>query len=1604
VDPPDFVTDTTGADPDDFSVDSPPGVEHCQPIGSNRSRVLIRRHHPRVQSSRFSLLGHVVITRNHVRKSQRNSALTHRLRAGRVPRVEQLENRRLLAANLRPALDLSQLEIDATSYNDSSIIVRYRSQDAPVTELVGGYGPTRTDRITPIGFDLHQVQLKQGVPLDSMLEFYQRQSDVLYAEPDYQVRVATIPNDSQFSDQWALDNTGQLGGTVDADIDAPEAWDLTTGTGSTVVAVIDTGVDYLHPDLAPNIWTNPGEIAGDGIDNDGNGFVDDMHGYDFFNDDADPMDDNNHGTHVAGTIGAEGDDGFGIAGINWGVQIMAVKFLGSDGSGSTSDAIAAVQYAVDNGAHISNNSWGGDPYSQAMYDVIADAAGQDHIFVAAAGNGNFIGLGVDNDATPFYPASYDLDNIVAVAATDRNDQIAVFSNYGLTSVDIGAPGVDILSTLPGGGHGNSSGTSMATPHVTGVLSLVRDFEPTLSPQQIIDKVLLSADPINALQGVTVTGARLNLLSSLVPDTFGPQVADVQPGGLQLEPFSSLRISFNESIDATTFTLADIDHLSGPQGDIPITSFTAVDGSNDRQFDITFATQSDPGEYELVVLPGILDRFGNVMDQNDNGVGGESPGDEYTYTIVKADAVAQFDFGTTLSPVQPGYTQITHQDAYSAGVGYGWDTGSVYSLSRGGSTALTADVNYTTNASFAVDLPNGEYDVIVTLGDHLIAHDLMGVFLEGVQVDSVSTAGSQFVANTYRTSVSDGQLTLGLTDLGGSDSYVMINGLNVVFAGPDLSAPSVISTDATGTVTGPIDRVTVSFNEPMDASSFTLADVAVLEGPEGAITPTAVNHLGAGDFEITFDSQSAAGEYRLVIGPAIADVGGNAMDQDGDGTGGETSEDQFETTFTLEAGPVYVGRFDFGDSLSPVAVDYTQVTGSSGYDAALGYGWQSGPVYSVNRGGDDLSRDLNYTRDATFAVDVANGEYDIVVRMGEALIGHDLMGVLIEGTQVDSVTTAPYEIVVNTYRTSISDGQLNLQLDDLGGSNVYAVINGLDVVFVGPDLSGPRVLSTDAAGSVTGPIDHITLTFTESIDASTLTLADVTVLEGPDGPITPTGVNQVSAGEFEVTFDAQNNPGDYRLVVGPDITDVGGNSMDQDGDGIQGEVNDDQFETLFSMEAGPVYVGRFDFGTTLSPVAPGYTGVTSADGYDAATGHGWQTGPVYAIERGGDPLSRDLNYTPNAIFAVDVANGEYDIVLTMGEALLGHDLMGIFVEGTQVDTVTTAAYETVVKTYRTSISDGQLNLQLDDLGGSNSYAVINGLDVVFVGPDLTGPSVISSDASGTVTGPIDRIAVTFNESIDASSFTLADVAVLEGPSGPITPSGIHQVSGGEFEVTFAPLNDPGTYRLVVGPDIADVGGNSMDQDADGLQGEAVDDQFETLFTLNAGPVYVGRFDFGTTLSPIATDYTGVISADGYDAAKGYGWQTGPVYAINRGGSDLTRDLNYMPDATFAVDVANGEYDVVITMGEFLIAHDLMGIIIEGTQVDTVSTGAFQTVVNTYRVTVSDGQLTLRLDDQGGSNNYAIINGLDVIAVATQSQSQSVMAADLALRDTDFGSGL
>ncbi len=386
---------------------------------------------------------------------------------------------------------------------------------------------------------LNVVKLPEDLSVEEAEEIYEASPYVEYAEPDYVLTASSkTANDAEFSYLYGLNNTGQTGGDSDADIDAPEAWGVTTGGAETVVAVIDSGVDISHPELKNNVWTNTDEVPNNRIDDDKNGYVDDVNGWDFVNNDASVFDsgDDPHGTHVAGTIAAEGNNNVGVVGVHWWAQIMPLKFLGPDGSGSTSNAIKALDYAVANGAKISNNSYGGvGGYSLSFSLALKKADTAGHLFVAAAGNGGADGIGDDNDTTPSYPASYDVPNVVSVAATDNKDALAGFSNYGATSVDLAAPGVAIRSTLPNSTYGTYSGTSMATPHVAGVAALIKSKGPTLDDAGIKAKLLGSADKKPNPTGKEATGGRLNAGQAVDAPPWAPAAATPPPATVAPPP-------------------------------------------------------------------------------------------------------------------------------------------------------------------------------------------------------------------------------------------------------------------------------------------------------------------------------------------------------------------------------------------------------------------------------------------------------------------------------------------------------------------------------------------------------------------------------------------------------------------------------------------------------------------------------------------------------------------------------------------------------------------------------------------------------------------------------------------------------------------------------------------------------------------------------------------------------------------------------------------------------------------------------------------------------------------------------------------------------------
>ncbi|MEM7106146.1 MAG: S8 family serine peptidase [Bacteroidota bacterium] len=365
--------------------------------------------------------------------------------------------------------------------------------------------------------------------MDFLTAYLNALPSVEHAEQNTYITLLAQPDDVHFSSQWALNNNGVSGGFQDADIDAVEAWDISNVSPEVIVGILDSGIDWTHPDLIDNIWQNLDEDLDDdgvlewdgnqwildpddldGIDTDNNGYPDDLIGWDFVDNDNNPYDGLGHGTHVAGIIGAEGNNGIGVAGISWDIQLMPLKIFNDAGAGTNAMAIEALAYATQNGAQITNNSWGGGLPSQFLYDEIEDAELAGRYFVAAAGNS----YNNNNDLDPVYPACYDLDNIISVSATDQYDQLAGFSNIGETTVDILAPGKQIYSTLPQNAYGAWSGTSMAAPHVTGALALYIDAIPEITLESAKTHLLNSVNYFSDFTGTCVSTGRLNLNSFL----------------------------------------------------------------------------------------------------------------------------------------------------------------------------------------------------------------------------------------------------------------------------------------------------------------------------------------------------------------------------------------------------------------------------------------------------------------------------------------------------------------------------------------------------------------------------------------------------------------------------------------------------------------------------------------------------------------------------------------------------------------------------------------------------------------------------------------------------------------------------------------------------------------------------------------------------------------------------------------------------------------------------------------------------------------------------------------------------------------------------------
>jgi subtilase family serine protease len=523
------------------------------------------------------------------------------------------------------------------------------------------------------GGDLEVAALPPGLPVEVAVDLLSRHPAVSFAEPNW--TYTRQQESSTFLYRWGF-LWGMYGDATTPSnpygSQAGEAWAAgQAGSRSVVVAVIDQGIDPSHPELAPNMWVNPGEITGNGVDDDGNGYVDDIHGWDFFNDDNsiyDGFDFDFHGTHVAGTIGASGVYGL-LVGVNWTVSLVSAKFIGAE-EGTTAGAVRALDYLIDlkirHGLDLvaTNNSYGGGDYSQSFHDAIIRAAKAGILFVAAAGNGNPAGIGQDNDATPHYPSNYSTlagtstesaatyDSVIAVAAIDSTGGKASFSNYGATSVDLGAPGVGIYSTMPDKTLGGLSGTSMAAPHVTGAVALYASMYPDTPADVIRAAILDSADhtPTASLSGGTSvsTGGRLNI-GWFTPVSVDPPAA---PSGLLATAQSTSQIALQWADDSSNEETFEIERCEGTG----CTAFVPI-----AQAPRNAVSLSDTG------LPGNTTFAYRVRAVNANGASAYSNTDEATtfsdtppdFVVSAVSAPATAAAGATIAVTDTTTNQGAH---------------------------------------------------------------------------------------------------------------------------------------------------------------------------------------------------------------------------------------------------------------------------------------------------------------------------------------------------------------------------------------------------------------------------------------------------------------------------------------------------------------------------------------------------------------------------------------------------------------------------------------------------------------------------------------------------------------------------------------------------------------------------------------------------------------------------------------------------------------------------------------------------------------------------------------------------------------------------------
>ncbi len=1152
------------------------------------------------------------------------------------------------------------------------------------------------------------VRLGADVDVQAALARFQALPQVRYATLNHRVTLSEfVPNDPQVSAQWALSSTSSAG------IRATLAWDQTTGSATTLVGVMDTGIDYTHADLYLAVPVNNAEIpatlaaqlvdtngdqlidfydlnslnaAGnvvvdgsgakfnshlvadgngngyidakdllitpwiDGVDNDGNGRIDDLVGWNFLERNNKPMDTNGHGTHVAGIIGARGNNGIGIAGVNWRVRLLPLRIQSGDG-GHAVEAIQAIEYALSRGVKVINSSWGIYASNPALEDAIAWAGEKGAVVVTAAGNG---GGNLDTGQATFYPAQYQLPNLISVASVESNGTLTSDSNYGINSIAMAAPGVNILSTVPGGGYALKTGTSMAVPHVTGVVSLLAGLFPNEPPAWLVDRVLSTARPLPSLSGKVATGGIVDAFAAVnTPNVAGPRIVSATPVGDVAAAVSSVVVTFDRQIAAATFGLGDVT-ITGPAGAIAPTGVTPL---SSLKFEVRFAPQSTLGTYSARVGPAIADLLGRPMDQDRDGVAGESQDDQFALAFreVPVPTIRIIDNGETGFSVTPGWINYPGAGARND-----------LAYTQAGSGTERARWTFT-------DLAPGQYRVAVTwMAYSNRPIDARYAVFDGSVLLSTETVNQQVVPASFveggiawqvvgtLSTVTTDTLVVELSNLAASGSYVIADAVRVERVSPLPPGPELqVLVDNVSMADG---GSAVNFGRVTPGST--------------AIRTVTVRNLGTTDL--------ALGTIRVPVGFNLASGFGSSILIPGQFT---TFSIQLNTSQeNVVTGPLSFDSIDADES--PFDMTLTGIVslypgpfvidnGGGGFDATPGWsnyvgaGAQGDFAYKSSGGGSEA---------ATWTLpNLAPGRYRVSVTWeaywnrpaAAAYTVYD--GDTALSTVVVNQQTTPTGFVENGVAWqdlgapfTVTGNALVVDLSDLvSPSGSYVIADAVRVERVGPLPSGPEIQVfvdgvnlLDGSGTVDFGATVLGTTVSRTIAVRNLGTTDLTM-----GTFTvPAGFTLVSGFGSTTVAPGQTESFVLRLDAGSEGVVTGVLSLPSD------DADENPFDITLSgtvsLYPAPVVIDDGDAGYAATAGWNSYVGVGTQNDFSyKAAGNGSEAA-TWSLAGLAPGLYRvSITWEPYSNRSVDAPFAVYDGTFLLGTARVNQQAVpGSFVEG------------------------------------------------------------------------------------------------------------------------------------------------------------------------------------------------------------------------------------------------------------------------------------------------------------------------------------------------------